>query len=162
MKSVRAISKRHFIRGAISYFLVCCLIMNVTMPFALATPEGGVFTVGTGNIDYGTDTAVTVNQLQSVIQWGSPSSGGIDTSSSESLSFFQAAGLSNSAVLNRIMSGNPTQFNGTLNGQDMRIFIVNPAGVFFGDGASVNVNQLVASSLAMTNPNFSNAAGDPL
>jgi filamentous hemagglutinin family protein len=163
MKIFKAISKRHFIRGAVSYILICCLLMNLMTPLALATPSGGAFTVGAGTIDYGaTDTAVTVNQAQSVIQWGSPGSGGIDTSSSESLSFYQIEGLSNSAVLNRIMSGNPTQFNGALNGQDMRIFIVNPAGVFFGDGASVNVNQLVASGLAMSNSDFSNAAGNPL
>jgi len=162
MKILKAISKRQFIRGAISYILVYCLLFNITVPLALATPSGGVFTVGTGAIDYGTDTAVTVNQAQSVIEWGSPGTGGIDTLSGESLSFYQIEGLSNSAVLNRIMSGNPTQFNGALNGQDMRIFIVNPAGVFFGDGASVNVNQLVASGLAMSNSDFSNAAGDAL
>ena len=163
MKIFRAISKRQFIREAISYILVCCLLMNLTTPLVLATPSGGVFTVGTGNIVDGVpDSTVTVNQAQSVIEWGSPGSGGIDTASGESLSFYQVEGLSNSAVLNRIMSGNPTQFNGALNGQDMRIFVVNPAGVFFGDGASVNVNQLVASSLAMSNADFSNAAGDSL
>ena len=119
MKSVRAISKRNFIRGATSYFLVFCLIMNTTVPVALSTPSGGVFTVGTGTIVDGVpDSTVTVNQAQSVIEWGSPGSGGIDTASGESLSFFQIEGLSNSAVLNRIMSGNPTQFNGALNGQD--------------------------------------------
>ncbi len=162
MKVLKTISKRHFIRGAISCFLVYCLIMNLIIPLACATPSDGAFTVGTGTIDYGADTAVTVNQAQSVIEWGSPGSGGIDTASGESLSFYQIEGLSNSAVLNRIMSGNPTQFNGALNGQDMRIFIVNPAGVFFGDGASVNVNQLVASGLAMSDSAFSNAAGNPL
>ena len=163
MKIFKAISKRHFIRRAISCFLVYCLITNLIIPITSATPSGGAFTVGTGTIDYGAaDTAVTVNQSQSVIEWGSPGSGGIDTASGESLSFYQIDGLSNSAVLNRIMSGNPTQFNGALNGQDMRIFIVNPAGVFFGDGASVNVNQLVASGLAMSNSDFSNAAGNPL
>ena len=162
MKIFKAISKNHSVRGAISYILICCLLMNLMTPLVFATPSDGAFTVGTGSIDYGTDTAVTVNQAQSVIEWGSPGSGGIDTSSSESLSFYQVEGLSNSAVLNRILSGNPTQFNGALNGQDMRIFIVNPAGVFFGDGASVNVNQLVASSLAMSNADFSNAAGDAL
>ncbi len=162
MKILKAISKRHFVRGAISYILICCLLMNLMTPLAFATPSGGDFKVGTGSIDYGTDTAVTVNQAQSVIEWGELGSGGIDTASGESLSFYQIEGLSNSAVLNRIMSGNPTQFNGALNGQDMRIFIVNPAGVFFGDGASVNVNQLVASGLGMSNSAFSNAVNNPL
>jgi filamentous hemagglutinin family protein len=161
MNGVRKVSKRHLLRAAISYFLVFCLMMNITMPVALSTPSGGTFTIGTGTIDYGTDTAVTVNQSQSVIDWGSPGSGGIDTGASESLSFYQMDGLSNSAVLNRIMSGNPTQFNGTLNGQDMRIFIVNPAGVIFGSGSTVNVNQLVASGLSMSPEDFQAVLDDP-
>jgi filamentous hemagglutinin family protein len=144
------------------YLLSWCLIVNTTV---MAAPSGGVFTVGTGTIVEGANTAVTVNQAQSIVQWGapgSPGSGGIDTSTTESLTFLQAGGLSNSAVLNRIMSGNPTQFNGTLNGLDMRIFIVNPAGVIFGNGSMINVSQLVASGLNMSNEDFLNATdGSP-
>jgi filamentous hemagglutinin family protein len=132
--------------------------LNTSLPTVLATPAGGVFTVGTGTIVEGANTAVTVNQAQSVIQWGAPGSGGINTSSAESLTFSQG-GLSNSAVLNRIMSGNPTQFDGTLNGADMRIFIVNPAGIVFGTGSHVNVTQLVASGLNMSDADFLNATG---
>jgi filamentous hemagglutinin family protein len=139
--------------------LIACLALIASAPVVFATPSGGTFTVGTGTIDYGTNTAVTVNQAQSVIQWGTAGSGGIDTSSAETLTFSQAAGLSNSAVLNRIMSGNPTQFDGVLNGADMRIFIVNPAGIVFGSGSQVNVSQLVASGLNMSDADFLNATG---
>jgi len=131
---------------------------------ARGTVNGGVFKVGTGTIKDGIpDSTVLVNQLESVIEWGGIGEGGwggIDTTSSESLSFSQASGLSNSAVLNRIMSGNTTQFDGVLNGADMRIFIVNPAGVIFGDGATINVSQLVASGLGMTNDAFHAVVSD--
>jgi filamentous hemagglutinin family protein len=166
MKSVKKIfASRLGGRAAIGVcVLAACLVLNTSVPVVLATPSGGTFTVGTGTIDYGTNTAVTVNQAQSVIQWGTAGSGGIDTSSTESLTFSQAAGLSNSAVLNRavlnrIMSGNPTQFDGILNGADMRIFIVNPAGIVFGSGSQINVSQLVASGLNMSDADFLNATG---
>ncbi len=159
MKRVKKILKGHCWRKAVIYFLTWCLVLNTSLPVVLATPSGGVFTVGTGSIDYGTNTAVTVNQSQSVIQWGAPGSGGIDTSATESLTFLQAGGLSNSAVLNRIMSGSPTQFDGALSGADMRIFIVNPAGIVFGSGSTVNVSQLVASGLNMSDADFISATG---
>ena len=165
MKGIRTTSREHYFRSTFIYFLIYCLVLNTWLPVVLATPSGGVFTVGDGTIVDGVaDSTVTVEQAKSVIEWGSPGSGGIDTSSSESLTFLQkeGLGLSNSAVLNRIISGNPTQFNGTLNGVDMRIFIVNPAGVFFGEGSSVNVNQLVASGLGMSDTDFSNAIGNPM
>jgi filamentous hemagglutinin family protein len=148
-------------RKALAYLLIWCLVLNTSLPAVLATPSGGVFTVGTGTITpiTGGNTTVVVDQAQSVVQWGAPGIGGIDTSAGESLTFSQAAGLSNSAVLNRIMSGNETQFYGTLNGADMRIFIVNPAGILFGDSAQVNVTQLVASGLNMSDSDFLNATG---
>jgi len=154
MERVGKTLKKQSFRKVIIYFLTCCMVFNTSLPAVLATPANGVFKVGTGTINdnvAGGDNTVLVNQLESVIEWGSQGSGGIDTSASESLSFSQASGLSNSAVLNRIMSGSATQFDGTLNGLDMRIFIVNPAGIVFGDGAIINVSQLVASSLDVSN-----------
>ncbi|UCC96919.1 MAG: cadherin-like domain-containing protein [Phycisphaerales bacterium] len=147
-------TKRWDARKIVIYFLTFCLVSNTWLPAVLATPAGGAFTVGTGTIEYGANTAVTVDQAQSIIEWGAPGTGGIDTASGEFLTFLQAEGLSNSAVLNRIMSGNPTQFDGTLNGLDMQIFVVNPAGIIFGEGSHVNVAQLVASSLDIADQDF--------
>ncbi|MHC4507621.1 MAG: Ig-like domain-containing protein [Planctomycetota bacterium] len=138
-------------------FLAWCLVVNTSV---LAAPSDGVFTVGTGTIEYGANTAVTVDQVQSIIEWGAPGSGGIDTATGEFLTFLQAEGLTDSAVLNRIMSGNPTQFDGTLSGTDMRIFVVNPAGIVFGAGSRINVSQLVASGLNMSDADFLNATGE--
>ena len=160
MQVAKKITRKHYVRTGIIYFLVYSLVLNTSLPVVLATPSGGLFTVGSGSITYGTNTTVTVDQMQSVIEWGAPGSGGIDTSAAQSLTFLQAGALSNSAVLNRIMSGNPTQFDGTLNGLDMRIFVVNPAGIIFGEGAQINVSQLVASGLNMSNDAFSAILAD--
>ena len=148
----------HFLRRVMAYVLVWCLVMNTSVPTLLATPTGGVFTQGTGTIVpvVGGNTTVTVDQTSSVIQWG-----GLDTSAAESLTFLQG-GLSNSAVLNRVMSGAPTHFFGTLTGDDMRIFIVNPAGIIFEGGSTVNVSQLVLSGLDITNWDPVTGPGDPI
>ena len=56
-------------------------------------------------------------------------------------------------VLNRITGNDPTSINGTLlaNGQ---VFIVNPAGVLFGNGAVVNVGGIYAAAGNITDANF--------
>jgi len=61
----------------------------------------------------------------------------------ETIQFIQPGALSR--VLNRITGNDPTQIDGTLlaNG---RVYIVNPAGVYFGNGALVDVGALYAAA----------------
>lgn len=58
-----------------------------------------------------------------------------------------------SAALNRVLDNNPSQILGSLssNGQ---VFLVNPAGVFFGENAQVDVGGLVASTLDINDQDF--------
>jgi filamentous hemagglutinin family protein len=161
MERVRKSLRGRNWRKAVVYFLTCCLILNTSLPAVLAAPTGGAFTVGTGSITQpGTATNVVVDQLQSVIQWTSLDTLGGAPEVRESLNFSQG-GLVDAAVLNRV-SGAATQFNGDLTAAaGMRIFVINPAGIIFGGGSTVNVTQLVASGLNMSNGNFLNATGDP-
>jgi filamentous hemagglutinin family protein len=156
MKRIRKTFKRRYFRNVIIYFLTWCLVLNTSLPAVLATPtpvDGG-FTEGTGTItQVGTATNVVVDQAQSVIEWSSLDTIGGAPGVRESLNFSQG-GLTNSAVLNRVVSGYGTQFYGDLNAAGMRIFIVNPAGVVFGEGSTVNVTQLIASSLNISNDKF--------
>ncbi len=71
---------------------------------------------------------------------------------------------STSAALNRIHDANPSSILGNLtaNGQ---VFLVNRNGILFGEGARVNVNTLVASSLEIREEVFLSglaAAGEQL
>ena len=63
---------------------------------------------------------------------------------------------SEAAILNRIIGGDPTTIDGTItaNGQ---LFFVNPAGMIFGNGASVSAESLIAVAGNITNENFLNA-----
>lgn len=60
-----------------------------------------------------------------------------------------------SITLNRVLSSDPSQIFGrlTANGQ---VWLINPAGVLFGRGSSVNVGGLVASTLAIADDDFMN------
>lgn len=62
---------------------------------------------------------------------------------------------SSSAILNRVVGGNPSQILGSLrsNGQ---VFLVNPSGIIFGTSAQVQVGALFASTLDISNADFLN------
>jgi len=162
------ILKGRYSRKVIIYLLMCCLVLNTSLPAVLATPGGaspgggGSFSVKYGVGEYGNTTLVNVLSNRTFINWDSLDTLGGAVDVRETLAFTQETymgTLTNSAVLNRI-SGPATQFNGDLSAPGMRIFMVNPAGILFGEGSTVNVSQLVASGLNMSNDAFSNALDD--
>jgi len=157
MERVRRYFKLRRWRKVVACFLTCCIFLNTSLPVALATPTptGGGFTVGIGTITQdGNTTTVGVGQIQSVIEWDSLNTLGGAIDKRETLAFLQGD-RKDCAVLNRV-SGSMTKFGGDLVGHGMRIFMVNPAGIMFEKGATVNVTQLVASGLGMTNEAFDN------
>ncbi len=58
-------------------------------------------------------------------------------------------------VLNRVIGSEATKINGTLSANGI-VYIANPAGIFFGDQAVVNVGGLVAAGANITNADFLN------
>jgi filamentous hemagglutinin family protein len=58
-----------------------------------------------------------------------------------------------SAVLNRIVGQDPSQILGALQSNG-RVFLINPNGILFGQGAQVDVNGLIASTLNISNEDF--------
>lgn len=148
MKSVtKKLGWRH-LRKAVVYFLTYCMIVNTWLPAAMAleqinmTSASGVI----GDPTWGDHTVINTG-ASAIINWNN-----FNTSIGQSVTFNQLSSMS--AVLNRISSGAlPTEFNGALNANG-RVFVVNPAGVIFGAGSTVNVAQLVASSLDITDGDF--------
>jgi filamentous hemagglutinin family protein len=61
----------------------------------------------------------------------------------------------NSAILNRVVGGSPSQIFGQINSNG-NVFLVNPSGILFGKTASINVNSLFASTLSITDQDFMN------
>jgi len=84
-----------------------------------------------------------------VINWDS-----LNTNSSEILQFLKASG--NFAVLNRVIQGGATQFDGSLFGNQGHVIIVNPNGIVFGPTALIQAHKFTASALDMANTDFMN------
>ena len=110
-------------------------------------PVGGEVVVGEATIGTIGDT-LTVDQASGsvVINWDAFSIGADGT-----VRFLQPDG--NSVALNRVLGADPSQIFGALTANG-HVFLVNPNGVLFGQGASVNVGGLVASTLDIGNDDF--------
>ena len=148
MKLLTKLSNRQFFRRIIASLLAYVLFLNAFVSVTIAGPEGAQVVNGQVSIQQsGGNTAITASD-KAIINYSS-----FDIARPETVRFIQPG--SNASVLNRILSANPTNINGALlaNG---RVFFVNPAGVYIGDGARINVNQFVASALNISNSDFIN------
>ena len=114
---------------------------------ALANPTGGTVSAGSATINTsGSKVTVTQGSQNAAINWQNFSIG-----SGESVVFVQPD--ASSVALNRVTGSDPSSILGSLsaNGQ---VFLVNPNGILFGKGASVNVQGLVASTLGISDADF--------
>jgi len=158
MEKVRKISKKYYLRQVMACWMACWMVFGTSAAMAVAPPPPGALPTGenvvAGSVDdfirMGANLDITEVAHKTIIEWDSFSIG------ADALTefHFQNPGI-NPAVLNRIMLANPSLIFGKLNA-DGRVFIVNPAGIVFGNGARVNVTQLVASSLNISNEDFTN------
>lgn len=114
---------------------------------AQAAPAGGVVAAGQASIaTQGALTTITQTTPNAVINWQS-----FGIAAGEAVHFQQPG--SNSVALNRVLGSDPSAIYGSLSANGT-VFLVNPAGVLFGPGASVHVGGLVASSLAISDGDF--------
>lgn len=112
-----------------------------------AQPTGGVVTAGSATIG-GTPGNMTITQTSSsvAINWES-----FDIQSGQSVQLVQPG--SSSVALNRVIGSDPSNILGSLSSNG-KVFLVNPNGILFGAGASVNVGGLLASTMAISDANF--------
>lgn len=112
-----------------------------------AGPAGEQVVQGLVTVDRaGAGTVITQTTDRAAINWQS-----FNIGANESVRF--ALPSASSITLNRVLGQNPTEILGSLsaNGQ---IFLLNPNGVLFGQGAQVNVGGLVAATLSLSNEDF--------
>ena len=114
---------------------------------AYANPDGAQVVHGVVNMSRPNSHTLNItNNPNAIINWQKFSIG-----QNEITRFIQQSG--NSAVLNRVISQNPSAILGQLlsNG---RVFLINPNGIAFGKNAVVDTNGLIASTLNISNQNF--------
>ncbi len=116
-----------------------------------ALPGGGQAVAGQATISQPAAGQMNINQTsnRAVINWST-----FGIASGETVNISQPS--SQSALLNRIVGNSPSEIFGKLNANG-QVFLVNPNGVLFGKGASVNVGGLVASSLNIKDNDFMSA-----
>ncbi len=114
---------------------------------AVATPHGGVVSAGSASISQAAgQTTITQTTPHVAINWQS-----FGIAAGQSVQFVQPG--RSAVALNRVTGADPSAILGRLsaNGQ---VFLVNPNGILFGPGASVDVGGLVASTLNITDGDF--------
>ena len=112
-----------------------------------ALPTGGVVAAGQASVAVnGAQMTVTQTSDRAILNWR-----GFDIGSQAGVTFVQPG--ASAMALNRVTSSDPSQIMGSLksNGQ---LVLINPAGVVFGGGSTVNVGGLVASTLNLADKDF--------
>lgn len=113
---------------------------------AHANPVGPQVVNGQASFVNQGNTLSVTNSPGAIINWQS-----FSINQGEVTRFIQQN--SASAVLNRITGQDPSQILGALQSNG-RVFLINPNGILFGQGAQIDVNGLVASTLNLSNEDF--------
>ncbi|QNM97681.1 two-partner secretion domain-containing protein [Chitinimonas koreensis] len=115
-------------------------------PLAHANPSGGTVVAGSATMQQQGNNLVVTNTPGAIINWQSFSIG------QNELTRFVQQGAS-SAVLNRVTGQDPSKILGQLQSNG-KVFLINPNGIVFGQGAQVDVAGLVASTLNISDEDF--------
>ncbi|MCP5161447.1 MAG: filamentous hemagglutinin N-terminal domain-containing protein [Hahellaceae bacterium] len=137
--------RRHPLRG-ISLALLAFPIQAWVNP-AQANPTGASVVNGSVSLDTSVPGVLNItNSPNAIINWQN-----FSIAPNEITRFIQQYG--SSAILNRVTGQNPSQVLGQLlsNG---RVFLINPNGIVFGQGARVDTQGLVASTLNLSDRDF--------
>ncbi len=113
-----------------------------------ALPADGQVAAGQAAISTPSPTTMLIGQESNhaIINWNSFGIG-----KGEAVNITQPG--NQSTLLNRVLGNDPSSIIGALTANG-RVFLVNPNGMLFAPGATVNVGGLVASSLNINNSDF--------
>ena len=128
---------------------ITVVLLAIGMGYALANPTGGSVVGGASVAGITTGPGlVTINQTSNtaIINWQTFSIGAGETTNF-------VAQSANSAVLNRVLGGQTSIINGTLNANEA-VYLINGNGIVVGPGGMVNANSFTASTRDIANDDF--------
>jgi filamentous hemagglutinin family protein len=125
---------------------MCAAVLLAFSVDASANPNGGAVVNGSASFNTNGNTLTVTNTPGTIINWQ-----GFSINSNEITHFAQQS--ASSAVLNRVITNNPSVILGTLSSNG-RVFLVNPGGIVFGAGSTVDVAGMVATSLNLSDADF--------
>ena len=132
-------------RRLLPWALLCATAITAAPAVAQQTGFSPA-TAGASIATSGNVTTVRTTSEKSVINWQS-----LNVPNGSTLQFIEPN--SSAIVLNRVLGGSVSQINGNLIANGI-VWIINPAGVMFGQGASVNVAGLIATTSNISDQNF--------
>ncbi len=123
---------------------LACILPSVT----LANPVGGTVVGGSATIAGQGTPLTTINQQthNAIINWQ-----GFSIGAGEITHFNQPSATA--TIMNRVVSGNPTEIYGMLQGNG-RVFVINANGILVGRGGVVDTKGFLASTRDIPNANF--------
>jgi filamentous hemagglutinin family protein len=129
---------------------VATIVISFLSSGVSANPIGPSGLQGIGGIQGLGTSEVTITQTapRAILNWQQ-----FNIAPGELTRFVQPS--ASSLALNRITDQNPSQIFGSLQANGS-VILLNPNGVMFGPNAQVNVNGLIASSLAISDQDFLN------
>jgi filamentous hemagglutinin family protein len=133
-------------RSVLARSLIAAAVGSAFATSSFANPTGGSVAAGSATFVVNGKTLTVTNTPGSIINWQA-----FSINKDEITRFIQQN--ANSAVLNRVVGQDPTAILGQLlsNG---RVFLVNPNGMVFGNGAVIDVAGFAASSLRISDQQF--------
>jgi filamentous hemagglutinin family protein len=133
-------------KGSRRKLIAAALALSASL--AQAAPVGGQLVSGAGSISQsGATTTVTQSSQNLSLTWK-----GFNIAPQETVNFVQPS--ASAIAVNRIFDTQGTQVLGHLNANG-QVYLINPNGVLFGQGAQVNVGGLVASTLDLNEASLS-------
>lgn len=139
-------SRRSYVPAVLACLAGTTFSTTIFVPEAQAGPKGTRVSRGWANVQRDGSTTIIRTGKKTILDHES-----FDVARHETVQFIQPN--AKSRVLNRISGAAPTDIQGTIlaNG---RVYIVNPAGVYFGDGAVVNAAQVFAGAATISDRDF--------
>ncbi|RUL72691.1 YDG domain-containing protein [Dyella choica] len=134
-------SRMHAIGRKFAALSLLATALGMTaLAHASGGPAGGQIVGGSGQIQQvGNTTTIRQDSQTLSLNWQS-----FNIAPDQTVNFLQPG--SSAIAINRIFSSTPSEIFGHLNANG-QVWLINPNGVLFGQGAQVNVGGLVASAL---------------
>ena len=131
-----------FIRRRLSIAVLLALAGN-----AQALPQGGEVVAGDASIAVSGETMdIQQNSQRAILNFQS-----FDINSQQTVNFHQPG--ADAVALSRVLGSNLSEIHGALNANG-QVYLINPNGVLFGNGAQVNVGGLVVTTLDLADQDF--------
>ena len=132
-----------------SFTLIITLITMFAIPTALALPQGAKVVQGAAIFNQPQSGTLNItNSDKTIINWQQ-----FNIGPGQTTNFIQPD--SSSAVLNRVISNNPSEILGQLNSNG-QVYLINQHGILVGEGAQINTQSFFASTLNISDDDFNN------